>query len=68
MSFFTNLFGGGQKKPDPKLQKEIQQEKDQLQRLQAGENLEKQTQKWEARIKAKNQEIAGLEQVTKHQT
>lgn len=64
MSFFTNMFGGSKKKPDPKLQREIQDERDNLQRLKAAENLETKIKQWETKIDSKNQEIANLENVS----
>lgn len=64
MGFFSNMFGGDKPKPDPKLRKEIQNEKDNLQRLQATEGLESKIQAWEAKIDAKNKEITVIDGVS----
>lgn len=59
------MFGGGKKeeKPDPALQAQINKERADLQRLQATEGVDKSIQQFEAKIEAKNHEIAILEGV-----
>lgn len=60
------MFGGGSKKEDPKLKAEIQAERSNLQRLQATEGLETKIKAWEAKIEAKNKEIAVIDGVSIH--
>lgn len=67
MSFITNLFGGGSKKPqiDPAQQKKIQVEKDNLEKERAKEKLEDAVKKTDEKVEKINNEIAQLENEVK---